>query len=117
MDSCSLVLQDLTGLSQPLLQPLDFQIRFGWRDPGSSCNFVLVDDGIDVERGVRLLEKAVEEEPENPHFLDSLGWAYFKTGRLREAYDLIEHSLEIDDSGPSGEARRAHLEEVGRALE
>ncbi len=83
----------------------------------NNLGFVLVDDAIDVERGVRLLERAVEEDPENPHFLDSLGWAYFKTGRLREAYALIEHSLEIDDSGPSGEARRSHLEEVERALQ
>jgi uncharacterized membrane protein len=82
----------------------------------NNLGLVLVEDEIDVERGLGLLESAVEVEPENPHFLDSLGWAYFKAGRLREAYERIERSLEIDDSGPSGAARRSHLEEVEKAL-
>jgi Tfp pilus assembly protein PilF len=35
------------------------------------------------------LKKALQAEPENGSFLDSLGWAYFKAGKL----DLAEENL------------------------
>ena len=90
----------------------------GWADGQTYNNlgYLLVEREVDLVRGVRLIENAVREAPKNPNFLDSLGWAYFKLGRTREAYDLIARSLEIDDTGASGARRRAHLDEVRRAL-
>ena len=31
---------------------------------------------------MQLLQRALKIDPENPSFLDSLGWAYFQQGRL-----------------------------------
>ena len=84
--------------------------------PLNNLGFLLVERGIDPPRGVRLLEAAVRVEPDNPHFLDSLGWAYFKTGRARQGRALVARSLEIDESGDSGRARREHLRVIDAEL-
>ncbi|MGH7364412.1 MAG: tetratricopeptide repeat protein, partial [Candidatus Methylomirabilales bacterium] len=38
-----------------------------------------------LEESVRLVHEALALEPDNSAFLDSLGWAYYKLGRLDEA--------------------------------
>jgi len=38
-----------------------------------------------LDEAIRLVNKALELEPENGAFLDSLGWAYFRKGDLNEA--------------------------------
>jgi tetratricopeptide (TPR) repeat protein len=80
-----------------------------WNDLG----YLLVDRGIDVERGLELILVAVDKDPEDPHTLDSLGWAHYKSGRLAEARSWIRRSLEID---PEAETPRRHLDEIERAL-
>jgi tetratricopeptide (TPR) repeat protein len=82
----------------------------------NNLGYLIAEDRSDVARGIRLIEKAVELEPENPDYLDSLGWAYFQVGRTEEAYELIAHSLAIDPEGSSAASRREHLAEVTRAL-
>ncbi len=82
----------------------------------NNLGFLLVDRGIGVDRGLTLIQVAVKLEPKNPSFLDSLGWAYFKQGRLEEARRWVQRSLELDASGESGATRQAHLEEIERAL-
>jgi tetratricopeptide (TPR) repeat protein len=56
---------------------------------------VLVDSGIDVRRGLELCRKAVQTKPQNAAYLDSLGWAYFKSGDLNEARTALRRALEI----------------------
>jgi tetratricopeptide (TPR) repeat protein len=110
------------GRQDEAIEKYELAIRYGGGDPSengtvfNNLGFLLVEKSIDPERGVQLLELALEADPQNPHVLDSLGWSYYKTGRLRKAHDLVRRSLEIDDSGPSGDERRAHLEEIEQAL-
>jgi tetratricopeptide (TPR) repeat protein len=52
--------------------------------------YMLADRGIRLEESVKYIQKALELEPDNAAYLDSLGWAYFKMGR----YDLAENPLE-----------------------
>ena len=51
--------------------------------------YMLVDRGVRVEEGLNLIKKAVELDPQNGAYLDSLGWAYFKLGN----YELAEENL------------------------
>ena len=46
---------------------------------------MFADEGIKLDEAVVLIRKALAFEPENGAFLDSLGWAYFKLGRMDEA--------------------------------
>jgi tetratricopeptide (TPR) repeat protein len=57
------------------------------RDPGdanalNSLGYMFADRGERLDEAVDLLQRALKIEPENPSFLDSLGWAYFRQGRL-----------------------------------
>jgi len=42
--------------------------------------------------------RANELNEDNPYFLDTLGWVYFKLGRLAEAAETIEQAIAADDA-------------------
>jgi tetratricopeptide (TPR) repeat protein len=52
--------------------------------------YMLADRGVRLEESVRYIQKALETDPNNGAYLDSLGWAYFKMNKL----DLAELNLE-----------------------
>ena len=60
-----------------------------------------------ADRGLRLLEsldyisKAVEIEPHNGAYLDSLGWVYFKLNQLDLAETNLLLALRLSDSDPT----------------
>ena len=43
-----------------------------------------------LDRAFKMIEKAVELEPESGAIIDSLGWAHYKLGRLSEARKYLE---------------------------
>jgi predicted Zn-dependent protease len=51
--------------------------------------YMLAERGERLDESVNYLKKAVQMEPDNGSYLDSLGWAYFKSDRL----DLAEQNL------------------------
>jgi tetratricopeptide (TPR) repeat protein len=64
------------------------------RDPENAIalnylGYMLAERGERLDESVTYLKKALQAEPENPSYLDSLGWAYFKADKL----DLAEVNL------------------------
>jgi tetratricopeptide (TPR) repeat protein len=51
--------------------------------------YMLADRGVRLEEALNYVKKAIELDPANGAYLDSLGWAYFKLGK----YDLAEQNL------------------------
>lgn len=51
--------------------------------------YLLIDYDIDVAEGMDLVRKALELDPENPFYLDSLAWGYYKQGKFQEAQKAI----------------------------
>jgi len=51
--------------------------------------YMLADHGSKLDEALTLIKKAVDLDPANGAYLDSLGWAYFKLGK----YDLAEDNL------------------------
>ncbi|GHV23554.1 hypothetical protein FACS189494_11590 [Spirochaetia bacterium] len=52
-------------------------------------------ESIDLPRGLELCKKAVEKKPQNAAYLDSLGWAYFKSGEVSDARNYLRRALDI----------------------
>jgi tetratricopeptide (TPR) repeat protein len=44
--------------------------------------YMLAEHGRSLDEAASLIQRALEIEPGNPSFLDSLGWAYFQQGKL-----------------------------------
>ncbi|MFA6506935.1 MAG: tetratricopeptide repeat protein [Treponemataceae bacterium] len=61
----------------------------------NGLGFVLTDSDKDVRKGLNLCKKAVEKKPQNPAYLDSLGWAHFKNGNLPEARTWLRRALDL----------------------
>ncbi len=47
-----------------------------------------------LEEAHRLISRALEHEPDNGHYHDSMGWVLFKMGRVEEALNYIKTALE-----------------------
>ena len=59
---------------------------------GATLNYLgymNADRGVKLDESLSYIKQALSLEPNNPAYLDSLGWAYFKLGK----YDLAEESL------------------------
>ena len=85
-------------------------------DVYNNIGFILVESGQNSDRGVELLELAVQGAPNNFDFLDSLGWAYHLVGRSEEGAALLRKSLRLNATSSSSKIRKQHLAEVDRAL-
>src|SRR5260370_18916967 len=58
--------------------------------------YMLADRGVKLDEALGLIKKAVDLDPANGAYLDSLGWAYFKLGKYESAEDtLIKASQRI----------------------
>lgn len=54
-----------------------------------------IDRGENLEEGERLIRDALELEPDDGYIVDSLGWVYFRTGRIGEAVDQLERAVTL----------------------
>ena len=70
----------------------------------NSLGYMLADRRDRLEEAVALLQRALKVEPDNPSYLDSLGWAYFQQGRddladapLTEAAAKLSSSSVVQD--------------------
>ena len=52
--------------------------------------YLLIDHNRDVERGIKLVELALESEPDNLYYTDSLAWGFYRLGDYAKAYELIK---------------------------
>ena len=64
--------------------------------------YLLIDSGLDVEKGLQLAKKALADEPQNPARLDTVGYAYLKMKNkvlaeefLKKAYSLLPEDKDI----------------------
>ena len=63
--------------------------------------YMLADKGIRLPEAVKMIRKAVELEPMNGAYLDSLGWAYFKLGQYELAEENLRQAVDRDQTDPT----------------
>ncbi len=78
-------------------------------EAGNYLGYMLAEAGKDLDEAVRLIQHALEIEPDNGAYIDSLGWAYYKLGKLDEARQYLERAVELIEDDP---VVRDHLGEV-----
>ncbi|MGE5503662.1 MAG: tetratricopeptide repeat protein [Actinomycetota bacterium] len=80
--------------------------------------YTWVDQGVNLERGRKMIERAVELRPNDGAIVDSLGWALYRMGEFANAVKFLERAVELKPEDPTindhlGDA----LWQVGRAAE
>lgn len=77
-----------------------------------------VDQGVHLDEGMRMIQRAVEQRADDGYIVDSLGWAYYRIGNFEEAVKHLEHAVELKPEDPT---INDHLGDaywkVGRVLE
>jgi len=63
--------------------------------------YMLADKGIRLHEALDMIRKAVDQEPMNGAYLDSLGWVYFKMGDYERAEDNLRKAVERDQYDPT----------------
>jgi tetratricopeptide (TPR) repeat protein len=63
----------------------------------NDLGYFWVNAGIHLDQAGPMIRKALEDKPDDPAFLDSLGWFYYKSGRFDEARKLLEKALSMPD--------------------
>jgi len=57
--------------------------------------YMLADRGVKLDEAVSLIEKAVDQDPTNGAYLDSLGWAYYRQNKLDLAEQYLAKALKF----------------------
>jgi tetratricopeptide (TPR) repeat protein len=60
-----------------------------------------VDQGINLDEGMRMIRRAVEQRPDDGYIVDSLGWAYYRVGNYDEAVKNLERAVELKPDDPT----------------
>jgi tetratricopeptide (TPR) repeat protein len=61
----------------------------------NTYGFLLCDYEVDIDKGFDILRDVVRIKPNNPAYLDSLGWAYYKKGDIKEAISNLELAVKF----------------------
>jgi tetratricopeptide (TPR) repeat protein len=72
-------------------------------DDPTTCNFygyLLALMGKDLDFAEKLVAKALENEPQNGYYIDSLGWVYFMRGSYERAVEELERASRIVQDDP-----------------
>ena len=71
--------------------------------------YLLADKGRQLEEAVRLVQRALDADPDNPSYLDSLGWAFYRRGELAQAEKYL---VPAADRLPRNSVVQDHLGDV-----
>jgi len=77
-----------------------------------------IDQGINLDEGMKMIKRAVDQRPDDGYIVDSLGWAYFRIGNYDDAVKNLERAIDLKPEDPT---INDHLGDaywrIGRTLE
>jgi len=71
--------------------------------------YMLADRGVRLDEARDLIQRALDQEPYNGAYLDSLGWAYYRENKLDQAELTLRKAIERESHDPT---IREHLGDV-----
>ncbi|WP_026803686.1 hypothetical protein [Aliarcobacter lanthieri] len=72
--------------------------------------YLLIDYDIDVKKGLVLVKKALEQDPTNIAFIDTLAWGEYKNKNCKEAFKNMKRI--VDEIGLEDEEIKLHWEKI-----
>jgi tetratricopeptide (TPR) repeat protein len=77
-----------------------------------------IDQGINLDEGMKMIKRAVDQRPDDGYIVDSLGWAYYRIGNFEDAVKNLERAIDLKPEDPT---INDHLGDaywrIGRTLE
>lgn len=77
----------------------------------NSLGFIMADQNIRLSDALNYCRQAVQASPNNPAYLDSLAWAFYKLGKRDDAKRLLQEAAR---RAPEEDTIREHLRVVSR---
>lgn len=82
-------------------------------DAYNYLGYMYAEEGSNLDEAVALIKKAIELEPDNGAYIDSLGWAYFQKGKFSEALIELEKAVKLE---PDDATIKEHLKRAKEKL-
>ena len=87
-DDKKMIQKVVSYLEQAIDQGVDDSIYLNY------YGYTLIDKEVDIKKGIKIIEDALLQQPENTYYLDSLAWGYYKTRECAKAYELMKRVVE-----------------------
>jgi len=75
----------------------------------NSLGFIFAEANLNLDEALKECKKAVSIDKQNPAYLDSLGWVYYKLGELSQAKSYLKKAIKL---APHNKEIKRHLEIV-----
>ena len=60
-----------------------------------------VDKGMNLDEGMRMITRAVEQRADDGYIVDSLGWANYRIGKYDDAVKQLDRAVELKPEDPT----------------
>lgn len=72
--------------------------------------YLLIDFDLDIKKGLELVNKALEQDPYNIAYLDTLAWGEYKVKNCQTAFDIMKQI--VDEIGLEDDEIKLHWEKI-----
>jgi len=104
-----------SGKIDKAIEYLEKSIKLNDKDPIALnyLGYLLADKGIRLKEAKEYIARALEYDPNNGAYLDSMGWVYYRLGDYEKAREYLEMAIQyIDESDEENYLIYEHLGDV-----
>ena len=76
---------------------------------GSLMKLQYRNQGVNLEKALSLINRALTYQPDNSIFLDTKGWTLFKMGEIQKARHAVQRSLRLN---PNNKEAQGHYQAI-----
>ncbi|MCB9096703.1 hypothetical protein [Arcobacter aquimarinus] len=98
------VLNEVISKFEKVLETLDNHVYQNY------LAYILIDFDLDVKKGLILVSKALEKDPSNVAYIDTLAWGEYKMNNCKSAYYYMKQV--VDEIGLEDEEIKLHWEKI-----